>query len=91
MLSVPVAIMTGYFTWWINYVGLESPLILMKRHLAWVALVLAVFGVLLRAFIIKEPLQIRNFYVLTYVATLLVLASIISIVGFLGGELTFPY
>jgi uncharacterized membrane protein len=91
MLSVPVAIMTGYFTWWINYVGLESSLILVKRHLAWVALVLAVFGVLLRSFIIKEPLQIRNFYVLTYVAVLLVLASIISIVGFLGGELTFPY
>lgn len=91
MVSLPVAMMTGYFTWWINYVGLESSLILMKRLLAWVALVLAVFAVLLRSFIIDEPLQIRSFYVSTYAITVLILAGVISSVGFLGGELTFPY
>lgn len=60
-LSIPVAMMTGYFTWWINYAALEFPTIFLKRFLAWVALVLAVFAVLLRSYVIKEPLQ-RPFY-----------------------------
>jgi len=91
MLSIPVAMMTGYFTWWINYAALEFPTIFLKRFLAWVALVLAIFAVLLRSFVIQEPLQRRNVYVVIYFITLLILAGVISGVGYLGGSIAFPY
>ncbi len=90
-LSLPLALLTGYFGWWIDYGALESPIIFMKRLFAWVALVLSVFAVLLRSFVLDEPLQVRNLYVLIYFAAVGTVAGIVSYVGFLGGKLTFPY
>jgi uncharacterized membrane protein len=90
-LFIPVAMATGYFTWWINYVSLEAPLIYLKRGLAWVALILAVFAVLLRSFVIEDPLQRRNVYNIIYFITPLMLVGVVSGIGALGGAITFPY
>jgi uncharacterized membrane protein len=90
-LSIPVSLATGYFTWWINYANLESPIIFLKRFLAWIALVLAVFAVLLRSLVIEDPLQRRDAYNLIYFLTLLILAGLVAAVGYLGGTIAFPY
>jgi len=91
VLAVPAAIATGYFTWWINYEAKDFPTVRMKRHLAWVSLVLGILLVLLRSVIIVDPLNFHDVYVIAYLAGILALAALISYVGFLGGTLTFPY
>jgi len=91
LLSIPAAMMTGYFTWWINYDASDSRIILMKRRLAWVALVLGALAIVLRLFVLADPLETRNIYVIGYVVSLIALTVIVSCIGFLGGKLTFPY
>jgi len=90
LLSLPAAMATGYFTWWVNYDCARFGTVNWKRGLAWVALALALAAVLLRAFIFN-PLTIRDPVVLIYFVIVLILATILGIVGFLGGKLTFPY
>ena len=90
LLSLPAAMATGYFTWWVNYHCARFGTVNWKRGLAWVALALALAAVLLRAFIFN-PLTIRDPVVLIYFVIVLILATILGIVGFLGGKLTFPY
>ena len=91
LISIPAAMMTGYFTWWINYDASDSRIILMKRRLAWVALVFGAFATSLRLFVLADPLETRNIYVIVYVVSLVTLSVIVSCIGFLGGKLTFPY
>jgi predicted heme/steroid binding protein/uncharacterized membrane protein len=91
LLSIPAAMMTGYFTWWINYDALDSPIIVMKRRLAWIALVLGVLAISLRLLMIGDPLETRSIYVIVYILSLVTLTIIVSYIGFLGGKLTFPY
>jgi predicted heme/steroid binding protein/uncharacterized membrane protein len=90
-LSIPAAMMTGYFTWWINYDASDSRIILMKRRLAWVALALGALAIALRLFVLADPLEARNIYVIVYVVSLVSLMVVVSCIGFLGGKLTFPY
>jgi predicted heme/steroid binding protein/uncharacterized membrane protein len=90
-LSIPAAMMTGYFTWWMNYDASDSPIIRMKRRLAWVAVALGAFAIALRLFVLVDPLETRNIYVIVYIVSLVTLTVIVSCIGFLGGKLTFPY
>ena len=90
-LSIPVAMMTGYFTWWINYDASDSRIILMKRRLAWIAVAVGALAIVLRLFVLLDPLEARNIYVIVYVVSLVTLTVIVSCIGFLGGKLTFPY
>jgi predicted heme/steroid binding protein/uncharacterized membrane protein len=90
-LSIPAAMMTGYFTWWINYDASDSSIILRKRRLAWVAVALGALAIALRLLVLVDPLETRNIYVIVYVLSLVTLTVIVSCIGFLGGKLTFPY
>jgi predicted heme/steroid binding protein/uncharacterized membrane protein len=90
-LAIPAAMMTGYFTWWINYDASDSGIILMKRRLAWVAVALGALAIALRLFVLVDPLETRDIYVIVYVVSLIALTVVVSSIGFLGGKLTFPY
>lgn len=89
--TVPAAMLTGYFTWWMNYEAGDSPIIKKKRVLAGVAFVLGLMALCVRTFFISNPLMISDQWLLVYMAAQLALAATISWVGFLGGSLTFPY
>jgi hypothetical protein len=91
LISIPAAMLTGYFTWWINYDASESPIIRMKRRLAWIALILGSAVIILRFCVLTDPLEIRSVYVNLYIIGLVTLTAIVSCIGFLGGKLTFPY
>jgi predicted heme/steroid binding protein/uncharacterized membrane protein len=91
LISIPAAMLTGYFTWWINYDASDSPIIRMKRRLAWMALILGSVVIILRFFVLTDPLEIRSAYVNLYVIGLVTVTAIVSCIGFLGGKLTFPY
>ena len=90
LITLPSVILTGYFAWWINYGCHESRIILIKRRLAWIALIFGGAAVYLRAAVV-EPLVIDNTAGIIYLITIAALTLLISYVGYLGGKLTFPY
>ncbi|MEW6348965.1 MAG: DUF2231 domain-containing protein [Thermodesulfobacteriota bacterium] len=90
VVSIPAAIVTGYFSWWVNYECRESRIILAKRRLAWSSLIVGALTVGLRAFT-HDPLMLEEFRAILYVVALTGLSLIVGVLGFLGGKLTFPY
>jgi len=91
LLSIPAAIATGYFTWWINYDATDSPILHKKRPLAWTALGLAIAAFAVRTFLVSDPLSPSAPWMIVYLAVMVLLTGVVSAVGFLGGRLTFPY
>jgi len=91
LAALPAAITTGYLTWWINYEFADSPLIRMKRRLAWLCLIMAATALLVRVLMVKEPLSIGDPFTVIYGVNVAALAALAGYVGFLGGRLTFPY
>jgi predicted heme/steroid binding protein/uncharacterized membrane protein len=91
LVFMPPVMVSGYFTWWINYEAKGSPTIWKKQLFAWIALALAVLTLVLRASYVQDPLRLGDPLVLLYVLFSFGLAGVIGIVGFLGGTLTFPY
>jgi predicted heme/steroid binding protein/uncharacterized membrane protein len=89
-LTLPPVIVTGWLTWWVNYECVAGPVINWKRRLAYTAFVVALICVVLRL-TISEPLNVSDPHTIAYCAALFALTAILSIVGYLGGLLTFPY
>jgi predicted heme/steroid binding protein/uncharacterized membrane protein len=89
--TIPPAIVTGYFTWWVNYECAESTVISRKRMLAWVSFFLGVGLLFVRLLIVSDPLTANVGVSGAYFMGLLLLSVIISYIGFLGGKLTIPY
>lgn len=89
--SMPPAIATGYFTWWINYESAESPTIRQKKKLAWLGLLWGVFAIAIRTFILVNPLDFGDPLLLLYLSLVICLSAVVVTIGFLGGKLTFPY
>lgn len=91
VLSIPAAMVTGYFAWWINYEAVDSPVIRKKRHLAWTGLALGVLSLIIRSFLLPEPTRLTDPLVMAYISIVIVLGALVGYVGFLGGKLTIPY
>ncbi len=91
LISLPAAIVSGYFTWWINYDCKDSWIIRRKRRLAWFAFILALIATGWRSFFIDDPIMYSDLRVISYFLVTLALGVIITWIGFLGGKLTFPY
>ncbi len=90
-ISIFAAIVTGYFTWWINYEATDAGIIGIKRRLACVAFVFAISAFLTRTFLITDPLRMTDWLAIAYVLNIFVVAALVGYTGFLGGKLTFPY
>ncbi len=90
-VSLPVAMATGYFTWWLNYGATDGPILKQKKRLAWLAAIWCVLAFLIRSFFLSDPLNISNPMVLVYLSLVVTLSAIVATIGFLGGKLTFPY
>jgi predicted heme/steroid binding protein/uncharacterized membrane protein len=91
LFSLPAAMATGYFTWWINYDWKDSPTICWKRRLAWTALPMALFATIWRIWIISDGIMWGDPRVMIYCVITLGLGFIVPLMGFLGGTLIFPY
>lgn len=90
-VSIPAAMATGYFTWWINYDLSDSPTIAMKRRCAWIVLPFAIATLLFRLYAVYDPISAESVPTMAYSAALVVSAFVVGCIGFLGGKLTFPY
>lgn len=90
-IFMPAVLATGYFTWWINYEATTSPIIRKKQRFAWIALALVALALVVRIYLVRDPLRLIDPFVLIYIVISFGLAGVIAMVGFLGGNLTFPY
>ncbi len=89
ILFMPPAMLTGWFTWWLNYQAKPMRHVAIKKRLSWVLLAAAVAAFAWR-FCVPGVMDEPGAGRVVYIGMLLSLAPIVSVIGYHGGELTFP-
>ena len=89
LLSMPVAMLTGLFTWWLNYLARPMRAVTLKIILSAILLIAATGVLLLRIF---EPgiLETQGIARIIYLILILCFVPLVSTIGWLGATLTFP-
>lgn len=89
ILFTPVAMTTGYFTWWLNYEARPLRAVIIKQILSWLLL-----GIEMTAFVwrlavpdILGPFRSAS---ALYLLCILSLIPLVSVIGWFGASLTFP-
>ena len=90
VLFTPVAILTGLFTWWLNYQA--RPLKPVRRKLVLAPVLLAVASAALIWHLVDPEVLLRGVegLAMLYLGLLLALIPLVSAVGWYGATLTFP-
>ena len=83
-VTSPFAIATGLLTWWVNYRLSLTLLIRRKIQLSLVLLVFEMVLILWRSWVI--PFRTHPIYVIM----MLLLTPIVLLLGYFGGQMTFP-
>ena len=86
LVSLPVAITTGYFTWWVNYGTIDGPILKQKKRLAWLAAIWCGLAFIIRTFFLSNPLNLADPMMLAYLSLVVSLSAIVATIGFLGGS-----
>jgi hypothetical protein len=86
---MPPSMLTGWFTSWLNYGARPMPPVTVKMRLSWVLLAIA-SAAFVRRFCVPGVMDEAGAGHWVYIAMLLSLAPIVSVIGYYGGELTFP-
>jgi uncharacterized membrane protein len=89
IISTPVAILTGFYTWWLNYMSKPIRAVIIKR---WASVILLTIELIAFIWRLTVPDILYSFGAGSIVYLLLVfsLFPIVSIIGWFGAELTFP-
>ncbi|MFC1799088.1 DUF2231 domain-containing protein [Thermodesulfobacteriota bacterium] len=89
ILFTIVTILTGLYTWWLNYFSKPSKATTIKKRTSIIMLIVAmiIFVWRLMAPDVMAPLQGAGFIYLLLVLSLL---PLVSVIGWFGAELTFP-
>jgi uncharacterized membrane protein len=89
ILFLPVAIVTGFFTWWLNYLAKPMKPVVLKIVLSGILVVLSAAALFWR---IADPgiMDSLGFTRVIYLIIILSFAPLVSIIGWLGASLTFP-
>jgi predicted heme/steroid binding protein/uncharacterized membrane protein len=89
ILFTPVAVTTGYFTWWLNYSARPLKPVIIKQLLSWLLLGIATAAFLWR---LAVPDILISFGPASavYLIMILSLIPLVSIIGWFGASLTFP-
>ncbi len=89
LLFTPVAMATGYFTWWLNYEARPLGAVMIKQILSWILI-----GMELAAFVwrlavpdILVPFRAAS---ALYLICILSFIPLVSVIGWFGASLTFP-
>jgi predicted heme/steroid binding protein/uncharacterized membrane protein len=89
LLSMPVTMLTGLFTWWLNYLARPIRAVTLKMILSAILLFAATGALLWRIF---EPgiLETQGIARIIYLILILSFVPLVSSIGWLGATLTFP-
>jgi len=85
----PVAMMTGYYTWWLNYEARPLRPVIIKQRLSWLLLVIEITTLIWRLTVpdILSPLGSGSVFYLILIFSFI---PLVSIIGWFGASLTFP-
>ncbi len=89
ILFTVVAILTGFYTWWLNYLAKPVRAVTIKQRLAFILLVVEIILFIWR---VKVPGILDNFETASVIYSLLVISlfPIVTAMGWYGAKLTFP-
>jgi len=89
LLFTPVAILTGFYTWWLNHMAKPNRPVNIKRRLSFL-----LFAVQIAAFswrmTVPDVLTCFGSVTVIYGFLILSLAGIVTVLGWFGAMLTFP-
>jgi predicted heme/steroid binding protein/uncharacterized membrane protein len=86
---IPLAMITGFFTWWVNYMAKPVRQVTIKIWLSCIMLTIGIIAFLWRIFN-AEVLEGFHGSGLIYLALVFALAPLALTIGYYGGTLTFP-
>ena len=89
LLFTPVAMTTGYFTWWLNYEARPLKAVMIKQALSWLLLGLEIAAFVWRLAVPDILVPFRSASVL-YLICILSFIPLVSAIGWFGASLTFP-
>jgi predicted heme/steroid binding protein/uncharacterized membrane protein len=89
ILFTPPAMLTGWFTWWLNYMAKPMGPVTAKIWLSWLLLAISLAAFAWRL-CVPGVMEANGAGRAIYVVLVLSVAPIVSIIGYFGGELTFP-
>jgi predicted heme/steroid binding protein/uncharacterized membrane protein len=89
ILFLPVAMLTGFFTWWLNYLAKPMNAVVIKIILSCIVLFFALCVLMWR---LADPLVMETSSTarVIYAAAIFAFVPLISVIGWLGAGLTFP-
>ena len=90
LLTLPGAMMTGFYTWWLNYLAQPMAPVARKILLSSLLLVFSTAALFLRTGItdILHPFRLSS---MIYLLLVLALWPLVVYIGYLGGSLVFPH
>jgi predicted heme/steroid binding protein/uncharacterized membrane protein len=89
ILFTPVAIVTGFYTWWLNYEARSIRPVRIKQHLSFILLALQIIVFVWR---LKMPglQESFNWQSILYLGLILLMFLLVTVIGWFGANLTFP-
>lgn len=89
LIFTPVAMTTGYYTWWLNYSARPLRPVIIKQILSWLLLGIAITAFIWRLAVPDILGPFRSASVL-YLVLILSFIPLVSAIGWFGASLTFP-
>jgi predicted heme/steroid binding protein/uncharacterized membrane protein len=89
ILFTPLAILTGWFTWWLNYLARPMRPVTIKVRFS-ALLMAASVGVFIWRIMVPDVLVTLKGFGLLYFVLVLSFIPIVTIIGWFGAQMTFP-
>ncbi len=89
LIFTPVAIITGYYTWWLNYMARTMRPVTIKQWLSSILLIIEIITFMWRV-AVPDILMPFRFASVVYLILILSLFPLVTALGWYGASLTFP-
>ena len=89
ILFIPVAIITGFYTWWLNYMAKPTRAVNIKRFVSILMFVVAVIAFVWRL-LSPDILAGWGLWSVIYLVLVLSFFPLVTVIGWFGAQLTFP-
>ena len=84
-----VAIITGFYTWWLNYMAKPTRAVSIKRRLSIFMFILAIVAFIWRI-MVPDILDTFGLASVIYLVLVLSFLPLVTVIGWFGAQLTFP-
>ena len=89
ILFIPVAIVTGFYTWWLNYMAKPTRAVSIKRFVSILMFIVAVTAFIWRL-LVPGILDSWGLWSVIYLVLVLSFLPLVTVIGWFGAKLTFP-